>query len=285
MDREPQDQWLELLALAAALALYLLPKTPPVVLGLAVIIFLLLLHPLWNRPWIKDSRPRQLTTILIWAIAVALIGYVSWPVGQLVLYSSNLDWIPFPVSPRQTIVVVYVAPTITNGYKEFINKSDTPKSFPTDGLVRPPSSPKLQQLIAEYQLQNVGDKALVDVTIDFPVTFLEPGASIKGPSGSATKGTIQFPGRPMFPQVHRQVIYPVLSPGQILTLYLVNVGAKDAWCGLPQRIVALTSGDSTSRTISLLPPLGFDGKITHIDYHVLLPRTSFDWVPYPQGGM
>jgi hypothetical protein len=76
----PIDRWLALGAMAIGIALFILPKSPAIVVGLWVVIFVLLLHPCWHLPWIKNKSLRiRLVVCGILALVCAMLGYLSWP--------------------------------------------------------------------------------------------------------------------------------------------------------------------------------------------------------------
>lgn len=73
------DRWLALGSIAVGVALYLLPKTPAVVVISLALIFGLLFHPLWNFWWIDQHIWRRaLGTIGLIAVLI-LLGKASWP--------------------------------------------------------------------------------------------------------------------------------------------------------------------------------------------------------------
>src|ERR1700737_2492208 len=80
MRDKPIDRWLALCGIAVGIALYLLPKTPLVIFCSVTAIFLLLMHPLWNFPWIEQYRFRQLMASVVWLASCLLLAYVAWPI-------------------------------------------------------------------------------------------------------------------------------------------------------------------------------------------------------------
>jgi hypothetical protein len=71
--QKPIDRWFGLFAAAVGILLYLLPKTPPVVIGCLLAIFLLLAHPVWNFWWIEKAICHR---ILAFALLVLMLW--SW---------------------------------------------------------------------------------------------------------------------------------------------------------------------------------------------------------------
>ena len=79
MQNKPIDRWLALGGIAVAIALYLLPKTPLVILCSVTAIFLLLFHPLWNFPWIEQYICRRLIALSGLLTICLLLAYAAWP--------------------------------------------------------------------------------------------------------------------------------------------------------------------------------------------------------------
>jgi hypothetical protein len=61
------------------MALYLLPKTPVLVIALVSAIFLILVRPMWNFWWIEKTNVRRVIALMFWVVVCFLIGYASWP--------------------------------------------------------------------------------------------------------------------------------------------------------------------------------------------------------------
>jgi hypothetical protein len=79
---KPIDRWLQLASMAVGLVFWLLPKTPLVIVSCLLLIFLLLLHPLWNLWWIENYKPRQVFVMILLAAICITIGYKVWPEPQ-----------------------------------------------------------------------------------------------------------------------------------------------------------------------------------------------------------
>jgi len=83
--------------LAVGIALYLLPKTPGVILICLVLIFLLLALPIWNFWWIEKALWRRALALLALLGFLAFVGRVSWPkpeplrTRQISIYGSAYD--------------------------------------------------------------------------------------------------------------------------------------------------------------------------------------------------
>src|ERR1041385_4207258 len=76
---KPVDIWLGIGSIVMTILLFLFGKTPAIVLVLAVLIFALLIHPIWNFWWIEKYRGRQIFFSVLLAIGCFLIGYAAWP--------------------------------------------------------------------------------------------------------------------------------------------------------------------------------------------------------------
>jgi hypothetical protein len=76
---KPIDRWLGLAGIAVGIALYLLPKTPGVVIVSLALMLALLLHPIWKFYWIEDRRWRQATACILLVLGLTVLGVKSWP--------------------------------------------------------------------------------------------------------------------------------------------------------------------------------------------------------------
>ena len=81
--KKPIDRWLGLVGIAIGVVLFLLPKTPFVVVACCLLIFTLLLHPVWNFWWIEKSISRRCSAIASLAAILFLLGIWTWPVDEL----------------------------------------------------------------------------------------------------------------------------------------------------------------------------------------------------------
>jgi hypothetical protein len=70
--------------------MWLIPKTPPIIVLALGVIFGLLLHPAWNFWWIEKSIYRRVSAISILAVGLCLIGYYVWPQLPVQAKSSEL---------------------------------------------------------------------------------------------------------------------------------------------------------------------------------------------------
>jgi hypothetical protein len=77
---KPIDRWLGLGSIVVAIALFLLAKTPALVICSVSAIFLLLLHPMLNFWWIERTRARRAIAVVCLVAMCFLIGRASWPV-------------------------------------------------------------------------------------------------------------------------------------------------------------------------------------------------------------
>lgn len=82
MGKKPIDIWLAIGGVVVTILLYLFVKTPAVVIILSVLIFALLIHPVWNFWWVEKSRWRQILFSVLLAALSCLIAYGAWPVNE-----------------------------------------------------------------------------------------------------------------------------------------------------------------------------------------------------------
>jgi hypothetical protein len=79
MPEKPVDLWLSIGSLVVGIILYVLPKTPLVIIALLTLAFLLLIHVAWNFWWIEKALWRKTLALVVLALALTGIGYSSWP--------------------------------------------------------------------------------------------------------------------------------------------------------------------------------------------------------------
>jgi hypothetical protein len=104
--RKHTDLFLGLFSLVAAIIMWLLPKTPIIVIISLVVIFLLLLYPTWNFWWIEKSLRRRFTALLLIASGLYAFGYFILPKDQSSGYAKR----PVVFKPFATIYEIYKAP-------------------------------------------------------------------------------------------------------------------------------------------------------------------------------
>jgi hypothetical protein len=73
--KKPIDLWLWIAAAVLALVLDLVPKNLASVACVIGLIFLLVLHPVWNFWWIEDYLPRRITAIMLIAGGLVFSGF------------------------------------------------------------------------------------------------------------------------------------------------------------------------------------------------------------------
>jgi hypothetical protein len=76
---KPIDRWLGLFATAVGVGVNWMPKTPVFLIGSFALIFLLLIHPVWNFWWIEKSSFRRWPALITLAFCIFLLGYFAWP--------------------------------------------------------------------------------------------------------------------------------------------------------------------------------------------------------------
>jgi hypothetical protein len=82
MPRKPIDLSLFIGSLVASIILFVLPRTAMSIIILLAISFLLVIHPVWNWNfgWIQKALWRRILALGVVALALAGIGYSSWPI-------------------------------------------------------------------------------------------------------------------------------------------------------------------------------------------------------------
>jgi hypothetical protein len=68
-----------LISVAVGVVMWLLPKSLLTVIGSLIIIFGLLVYPVWNFPWVEKSLWLRIGALLLIASMLCLLGYISLP--------------------------------------------------------------------------------------------------------------------------------------------------------------------------------------------------------------
>jgi hypothetical protein len=76
---KPIDRWLVLGGAVLAIMLFLIAKTPVVVILCVLSMFGLLVHPVWNFWWIEEAARRRIGALCLLAVALFCIGAYVWP--------------------------------------------------------------------------------------------------------------------------------------------------------------------------------------------------------------
>ncbi len=79
---KPIDRWLAIGGIAVGIGFSLLPKTSAVIVVALVVIFGLLVHPLWYFWWIEKTFSRRVMAGLVFAIGLVVFGVQVWPKPQ-----------------------------------------------------------------------------------------------------------------------------------------------------------------------------------------------------------
>src|SRR3990170_8788511 len=66
-----------LISVAVGVIMWLLPKSLLTVIGSLLIIFSLLVYPVWNLPWIEKSLWMRIAALLLLASMLCVLGYIS----------------------------------------------------------------------------------------------------------------------------------------------------------------------------------------------------------------
>jgi hypothetical protein len=78
--KKPIDTWLQLGGIFVGIVFFLVPsKTPLLIVGLLVLCFCLLVHPIWNFWWIEERRARRIAALALLVIGLVRVGEVAWP--------------------------------------------------------------------------------------------------------------------------------------------------------------------------------------------------------------
>ncbi len=76
---KPIDRWLGFVTLAVSIVYGFIPKTPVTTVFWLVVVFGLLLHPVWNFWWIEDSPRRRGAALTVLCGILVGIGIAYWP--------------------------------------------------------------------------------------------------------------------------------------------------------------------------------------------------------------
>lgn len=76
---KPVDRWLGILGVVASLILPIIPRTELSVATIGVVIFALLLHPLWNFWWIEGHLARRVAAVVLLIVADVGMCWTAWP--------------------------------------------------------------------------------------------------------------------------------------------------------------------------------------------------------------
>lgn len=110
---KPIDRWLALGGLALGVILYLLSRTPLIVIFGCLLVFVFLIHPVWNFWWIENKRHRQIIATLLLAILVLLLGYAAWPLPQTATVPIAANSTALPSATSDSIHVIANIGTIS----------------------------------------------------------------------------------------------------------------------------------------------------------------------------
>jgi hypothetical protein len=79
MSKKPVDMKLGLGGIAMGIVYWLIPKNPATIIISLIVIFALLIHPIWNLRWIEERTRRRILAILLFITILIILGIVSWP--------------------------------------------------------------------------------------------------------------------------------------------------------------------------------------------------------------
>lgn len=170
--KKPIDMWLYIVALAAGIVFYLLPKTPTVVIVCLFLLFFLLVHPIWNFWWIEELLLRRILAIIIFLFVLGCLGYFSWP-RQAKSESSNLGPDSIFIECAHASLPKRPPP---DGKIWLFSPHPDGTSF---GVMTYPQDSDIVWIPAAIayayscQVFNYGTVPIIDVFMEFPITFRE----------------------------------------------------------------------------------------------------------------
>lgn len=128
---KPVDSWLTLGTAVIGMGFYLLPKTPLVILVALVLMFLLLVHPIWNFWWIEDRPRRRAGALTCLAVLLGVLGLSVWPDRSAAVVSLSQSSIFPPMAamgnrPWLFVVVDEINPSTGRIRLVIQNKGGTP---------------------------------------------------------------------------------------------------------------------------------------------------------------
>jgi hypothetical protein len=304
--KKPIDRWLGLVSIAVGVIFFLLPKTPPVILLSLALVFLLIVHPVWNFWWIENSRTRRFVSLTSLAVVLALVGWVIWPKPSsqpksyaatlLVRYASGA--LPFPVDPGTTAYVLQLNPNITEGLWEIKNNGQHAFDWPRD--IVPRKALTAPELIYMCELTNHGDKALLDVVLVFPKRFHDLkkiGEATKTKNSDGTY-SVTIPGPPrgdtssfldpdsgvvttegvLVKAINHRISIPAIAPRQKVTIYLVNQSRFISRFTFPNEATAVPAEQIERVQVALIRP-----RVNVVDSipWYSLPPARYKWKGVP----
>jgi hypothetical protein len=96
-----------LVSVAVGVVMWLLPKSLLTVIGSLIIIFGLLIYPIWHFPWIEKSWWLRIGALLLIASMLCLLGYISLPKSeQQIIGKPESETSPSIKTPAQTPMIV-----------------------------------------------------------------------------------------------------------------------------------------------------------------------------------
>jgi len=201
---KPIDRWLAIAGIVVGTVFFLMPKTPPVVIGCLLLIFIIALHPLVNFWWVERTGKRKVFAVLLWAIICVGIGYTAWP--------------PPPSKPltAKDVVDEMDRRNARTSSKEVSSAKDV--HLPSESVTRPgrpQNEPKAQEVSKAKSKSSDGvstDKPKADGSRPQVVINAPGGIGISG--GTVTNPTVNnyvTPGPP--PEIEWSVV-KTIEPGE-----------------------------------------------------------------------
>jgi hypothetical protein len=106
--QKPIDRWLGLFALFLGIAMFWIPKTPFCLITSLVLMFAVLIHPIWNFWWIEKSLCRRFVAILLFVLCLCAFGYAVYPEDKNKEIKPPSPTSPLPKIPPNTPVATSV---------------------------------------------------------------------------------------------------------------------------------------------------------------------------------
>jgi len=223
---KPIDRWLGLLATAVGVALYLLPKTEPVIIGCCALIWAFLIHPAIRFWWIEDRKWRQVLALLILTGGVVLLGLRVQPEHPYGTATDRAGNVHASTQPARNLIELRrdEAGAVTSvGQTPAMQRSARPSQT---SIAEAPRSKKSRKAatgaspptrIVQTGAGNVAQTGSSSIAVTAPNGIaIGPGASAINPSVTNTFSDV-FPHPGVIPTV-TMCVTPLNSIGQAITI-------------------------------------------------------------------
>src|SRR5580692_10735795 len=140
---KPIDRWLAVGGIAVGIVLFLAPKTTLVIVSLLILVFALMIHPIWHFWWIEKRLWRKLLCTILFVWGLVWFGRISWPsestgFGQVAASASGwifgphgrwLDKVIGAIYALSAVSLLFVATAVIQSLKKHGNQSKSQKGF------------------------------------------------------------------------------------------------------------------------------------------------------------